>query len=163
MEKKRPTRYSSSWHDSGASIHPPRDNEVVKMQLMRDERFRVRWLLIAIDHKNIVKLVGFAESDQHFYLVYELVDRRLLGHMIEDNTSLKMTINILIGITSAITYLQDHGSLVHCDICLDNIIVQEDRRRLVGIQATWGKLPPIREIHANIRTVDIAVTFPLGS
>ncbi|VFQ85878.1 unnamed protein product [Cuscuta campestris] len=59
----------------------PKDYECLELRA----QFKNELMPKSINHTNIVKLVGYAESDTHFYLVYEKIQGRTLDQMIEGN------------------------------------------------------------------------------
>ncbi|RAL49041.1 hypothetical protein DM860_001361 [Cuscuta australis] len=102
----------------------PKDSECLELKAQFENKLKLK----SINHTNIVKLVGYAESDTHFYLVYEKIQGRTLDQMIEDQILWEGAIKILEGIACAIRYLQEHpnGPWVHCGLCPSNIVVNEN-------------------------------------
>lgn len=78
-------------------------------------------------HKNIIGLVGYSTSPDHFYLLHKLVPGHRLADISEDLTW-DNALMILKGLSSGISYLHTHsmGPYILCNIRADSILVTDD-------------------------------------
>ncbi|KMT00603.1 hypothetical protein BVRB_9g218980 isoform B [Beta vulgaris subsp. vulgaris] len=78
-------------------------------------------------HRNIIGLVGFSETKENFYLVYEMVLARPLSEVVEGLTW-EQALKVLKGTVSGLAFLHSHpeGPFVHSNICTNNILVSKD-------------------------------------
>lgn len=90
-------------------------------------QFKNELKLCSLQHRNIINLIGFSETAENFYLVYEMVQARPLSELIEGLTW-DQALKVLKGTVSGLAFLHTHpeGPFVHSSICLNNILVTED-------------------------------------
>lgn len=90
-------------------------------------QFRNELKLCSVQHRNIIGLIGFCETEEKFYLVYELVKARPLSEVIEGLTW-EQALKVLKGTVAGLAYLHGRpdGALVHCNISSDSIVVTEE-------------------------------------
>jgi serine/threonine protein kinase len=81
-----------------------RANILKEVQIMRQ-----------LDHPNIVKLVDFSESRQHYYIVLELCPGGELFHQIVRLTyfSEELSRHVIIQVANALEYLHEDKGVVH--------------------------------------------------
>ncbi|KAI8883747.1 Pkinase-domain-containing protein [Backusella circina FSU 941] len=79
-----------------------------------------------IQHKNIVRLVQFSESDDYYFLVLELCDGGELFHRIVDLTyfSEDLARHVITQVAEGIRYLHEVVGVVHRDIKPENILFE---------------------------------------
>eukprot|EP00257_Ricinus_communis_P028097 XP_025015511.1 serine/threonine-protein kinase RIPK [Ricinus communis] len=93
-------------------------------------------------HQNIIKLIGYCETQEKFYLVYAFMRN---GTVLDKLTGLdwNKTIRIIKGVACAIQKL--HGltpPLIHRDLKLDNILLDKD---FTPKLADFGRVTPEEE------------------
>ncbi|XP_074349809.1 G-type lectin S-receptor-like serine/threonine-protein kinase RLK1 [Apium graveolens] len=80
-------------------------------------------------HKNLVRLVGFCEEEQHRLLVYEYMVNGTLASLIfsREKPSWALRNHIALGIAGGLAYLHEECStqIIHCDIKPQNILLDE--------------------------------------
>ncbi|WCJ36975.1 G-type lectin S-receptor-like serine/threonine-protein kinase RLK1 [Euphorbia peplus] len=80
-------------------------------------------------HKNLVKLVGFCDEDQHRLLVYEFLSSGTLSNFLFGDTKLcwEQRTQIALGIAKGLVYLHEECTtlIIHCDIKPQNILLDE--------------------------------------
>ena len=82
-----------------------------------------------LDHPNICKIHCFAEDDKAIYIIMDLIDGCNLLQFLKDYPGVLLKNPILFWkiarhITGAIEYLHFFGKFVHCDIKLQNVMVE---------------------------------------
>lgn len=77
-----------------------------------------------LKHKNIVELLNFIESPQHYFIVLELVRGGELFHQIVRLTyfSEDLSRHVIIQVAEAIRYLHEEAGVVHRDIKPENLL-----------------------------------------
>ncbi|XP_043693348.1 G-type lectin S-receptor-like serine/threonine-protein kinase LECRK2 [Telopea speciosissima] len=80
-------------------------------------------------HKNLVKLVGFCEEQQHRLLVYEFMSNGSLASFLfgTSRPDWNQRTQIAFGIARGLTYLHEECSIqiIHCDIKPQNILLDD--------------------------------------
>ena len=86
-------------------------------------------MLASLRHKNIVKLYEVFESDNHLYLVLELLKGRSLNHVLSKRRDFpeKMVSKFCKKLLSAILYMHQKG-VTHRDIKPDNIVFKDKNK-----------------------------------
>lgn len=79
-----------------------------------------------IDHPSIVKLLSFFESDEHYFLVLELMEGGELFHQIVKLTyfSEDLSRHIIMQVAHGIRYLHEERGVVHRDIKPENLLFE---------------------------------------
>ncbi|WCJ36979.1 G-type lectin S-receptor-like serine/threonine-protein kinase LECRK3 [Euphorbia peplus] len=81
-------------------------------------------------HKNLVKLVGFCNEEQHRLLVYEFLSSGTLSNFLYGDIKLcwEQRTRIAFGIAKGLVYLHEECStqIIHCDIKPQNILLNEN-------------------------------------
>ncbi|PSR79980.1 Pkinase-domain-containing protein [Coniella lustricola] len=92
-----------------------RANILKEVQIMRQ-----------LDHPNIVKLIDFSESKQHYYIILELAPGGELFHQIVRLTyfSEDLSRHVISQVATALEYLHEEKGVVHRDIKPENILYQ---------------------------------------
>ncbi|CEG83904.1 Putative CAMK/CAMK1/CAMK1-RCK protein kinase [Rhizopus microsporus] len=92
-----------------------RANILKEVQIMRN-----------IKHKNIVQLIQFSESDDHYFLVLELCQGGELFHRIVKLTyfSEDLARHVITQVAEGIRYLHEECGVVHRDIKPENILFE---------------------------------------
>ncbi|KAF2858968.1 Pkinase-domain-containing protein [Piedraia hortae CBS 480.64] len=77
-----------------------------------------------LDHPNIVKLVDFSESREHFYITLELCPGGELFHQIVRLTyfSENLSRHVITQVAKALDYLHEEAGVVHRDIKPENLL-----------------------------------------
>ncbi|MCJ1358611.1 MAG: hypothetical protein MMC33_008611 [Icmadophila ericetorum] len=90
-----------------------RANILKEVQIMRQ-----------LDHPNIVKLVGFSESSQYYFIVLELCPGGELFHQIVRLTyfSEDLSRHVIVQVAKALEYLHEEKGVVHRDIKPENLL-----------------------------------------
>ncbi|WRT66214.1 uncharacterized protein IL334_003167 [Kwoniella shivajii] len=90
-----------------------RANILKEVQIMR-----------GIDHPGIVKLLGFFESEEHYFLVLELMEGGELFHQIVKLTYFSETLSrhVILQVAEGIRYLHEERGVVHRDIKPENLL-----------------------------------------
>lgn len=90
--------------------------------------------LTKIQHRNIVKLLGFCLHSQHSYLVYEYLGGGSLGKILQEKVKAEelkwiTRINAVKGVASALSYMHHDCSppIVHRDISSNNILMDMEQ------------------------------------
>ncbi|KAL8110337.1 hypothetical protein AgCh_026166 [Apium graveolens] len=81
-------------------------------------------------HRNLVRLIGFCEEEDHRLLVYEYMVNGSLAALIFGSAkpSWAQRIQIALGIARGLAYLHEecNTQIIHCDIKPQNILLDED-------------------------------------
>ncbi|KMT00602.1 hypothetical protein BVRB_9g218980 isoform A [Beta vulgaris subsp. vulgaris] len=103
--------------------HPRKEDQEENFQM----QFKNEMKLGTLRHRNIIGLVGFSETKENFYLVYEMVLARPLSEVVEGLTW-EQALKVLKGTVSGLAFLHSHpeGPFVHSNICTNNILVSKD-------------------------------------
>ncbi|XP_074286097.1 cysteine-rich receptor-like protein kinase 43 [Silene latifolia] len=90
-------------------------------------QFKNELKLRSLKHRNIIDLVGYCETKENFYLVYEMFQAKPLSKLVEGLTW-EQAVKILKGTVSALAFLHSHpeGPFVHSNISTNNVLVTED-------------------------------------
>ncbi|WVQ99292.1 hypothetical protein IAU59_006424 [Kwoniella sp. CBS 9459] len=90
-----------------------RANILKEVQIMR-----------GIDHPGVVKLLNFFESEEHYFLVLELMEGGELFHQIVKLTyfSENLSRHVILQVAEAIRYLHEERGVVHRDIKPENLL-----------------------------------------
>ncbi|KAK7386246.1 hypothetical protein VNO78_26327 [Psophocarpus tetragonolobus] len=82
-------------------------------------------------HKNLVRLLGFCETEQERLLVYEYMSNgtlaSLLFNVLDEKPSWKLRLQIANGVARGLLYLHEECStqIIHCDIKPQNILLDD--------------------------------------
>ncbi|WOL20704.1 cysteine-rich receptor-like protein kinase 3 [Canna indica] len=97
-----------------------------------DQFFNEINLIIGVEHKNLVKLLGCSITGPESLLVYEYVPNNSLHHFLSDDVKAKLLswrirYNIIVGTAEGLAYLHEESQLriIHRDIKLSNILLDE--------------------------------------
>ncbi|KAF9272688.1 hypothetical protein BGZ68_002209, partial [Mortierella alpina] len=92
-----------------------RANILKEVQIMRQ-----------LDHRGIIQLYEFAESDEHYFLVLELAQGGELFHRIVKLTyfSEDLARHVIVQVAQAIRYLHEEKGVIHRDIKPENILFE---------------------------------------
>ncbi|WVR07177.1 hypothetical protein IAU60_004218 [Kwoniella sp. DSM 27419] len=92
-----------------------RANILKEVQIMR-----------GIDHPGVIKLLGFFESDEHYFLILELAEGGELFHQIVKLTyfSENLSRHVILQVAEAIRYLHEERGVVHRDIKPENLLFE---------------------------------------
>lgn len=92
-----------------------RANILKEVQIMR-----------GIDHPGIVKLLSFFESDEHYFLILELMQGGELFHQIVKLTyfSENLSRHVILQVAEGIRYLHEERGVVHRDIKPENLLFE---------------------------------------
>ncbi|XP_076907998.1 cysteine-rich receptor-like protein kinase 2 [Bidens hawaiensis] len=124
-------------------------------------------IISSVDHKNLVKLIGFSCIGPESILVYEYLPNRSLNHFIFDSAKGKelnwgKRYDIIVGVAEGLTYLHENSKtrIIHRDIKAANILLdlrhdakiadfglarsfQQDKNHIsTGIAGTLGYMAP---------------------
>lgn len=79
-----------------------------------------------IDHDSIVKLVDFFESDEHYFIILELMEGGELFHQIVKLTyfSEPLARHVIVQVAEGIRYLHEERGVVHRDIKPENLLFE---------------------------------------
>ncbi|PHT55835.1 hypothetical protein CQW23_04321 [Capsicum baccatum] len=88
----------------------------------------------ALQHPNLVKLMGCCAEDNELLLIYEYMEHNSLDHALFRSEELKLRLNwltrvkIILGIAKGLTYLHEESKLkiIHRDIKPTNILLDKD-------------------------------------
>ncbi|PHU26038.1 hypothetical protein BC332_04370 [Capsicum chinense] len=91
-------------------------------------------LISALQHPNLVKLMGCCAEDNELLLIYEYMENNSLDHALFRSEELKSRLNwstrvkIILGIAKGLTYLHEESKLkiIHRDIKPTNILLDKD-------------------------------------
>lgn len=77
-----------------------------------------------LNHKNVVKLIDFKETQDHYFIVLELVPGGELFHQIVRLTyfSEELSRHVIIQVAEAVRYLHEVAGVVHRDIKPENLL-----------------------------------------
>ncbi|HAA68524.1 MAG TPA: hypothetical protein DCE55_05260 [Planctomycetaceae bacterium] len=122
------TVYSGVHTETGQNVAV----KVLSVLLGENERFRERFqieieTLEKLDHKNIVRLIGFGEHDDHLFYSMELVEGRNLQQELRTGRRFQWRDAARIGmqICDALKHAHDHG-VIHRDLKPSNLLYTSD-------------------------------------
>ncbi|CAE6395759.1 unnamed protein product [Rhizoctonia solani] len=83
-------------------------------------------IMRGLNHQSIVKLLSFSESDEHFFLVLELMGGGELFHQIVKLTyfSEPLARHVILQVAHGIRYLHEERGVVHRDIKPENLLFE---------------------------------------
>ena len=92
-----------------------RANVLKEVQIMR-----------SMDHPSIVRLISFSESDEHYYLVLELLNGGELFEQIVKLTYLseQLARHVILQVAEGIRYMHEERGVVHRDIKPENLLFE---------------------------------------
>lgn len=104
-----------------------------------DQFFNEVNLIIDINHKNLVKLLGCSITGPESLLVYEYVPNKTLHHYLSDARYAQLLTwetryNIVVGVAEGLAYLHEESQLriIHRDIKLSNVLLDENYTAKIG-------------------------------
>jgi protein kinase-like protein len=107
--------------------------KILPDDLAQQDQFRQRFVreaqtLTALNHPNIVKMIGSGDSEGIAYLAMEYIEGEELAKRLKANGALSLddTRDILIGLASALDYAHEQG-FVHRDIKPSNVMLRRSR------------------------------------
>lgn len=83
-------------------------------------------IMRTLNHPNIVKLISFTESKEHYFLVLELMEGGELFHQIVKLTyfSEELARHVILQVARGIRYLHEEKGVVHRDIKPENLLFE---------------------------------------
>ncbi|QRV73085.1 Serine/threonine-protein kinase [Ceratobasidium sp. AG-Ba] len=83
-------------------------------------------IMRGLNHQSIVKLISFSESDEHYFLVLELMGGGELFHQIVKLTyfSEPLARHVILQVAHGIRYLHEERGVVHRDIKPENLLFE---------------------------------------
>lgn len=102
--------------------HPRTTDQEADLQMQFKNELKLR----SLKHRNIIGLIGFCETKEKFYLVYEMMKARPLSEVI-DGLTWEQALKVIKGTVAGLAYLHGHpeGPLVHSNISPSNILITE--------------------------------------
>ncbi|KAG8990747.1 hypothetical protein FRB90_001629, partial [Tulasnella sp. 427] len=102
---------------------------VRKYELTQSQRANILkevQIMRGINHPNVVKLISFSESQEHYFLVLELMEGGELFHQIVKLTyfSEHLARHVILQVAKAIRHLHEEKGVVHRDIKPENILFE---------------------------------------
>ncbi|KAG9051040.1 hypothetical protein FS837_000148 [Tulasnella sp. UAMH 9824] len=102
---------------------------VRKYELTQSQRANILkevQIMRGINHPNVVKLISFTESQEHYFLVLELMEGGELFHQIVKLTyfSEHLARHVILQVAKAIRHLHEEKGVVHRDIKPENILFE---------------------------------------
>lgn len=102
---------------------------VRKFELTQSQRANILkevQIMRGMNHPNIVKLISFSESQEHYFLVLELMEGGELFHQIVKLTyfSEHLARHVILQVAKAIRHLHEEKGVVHRDIKPENILFE---------------------------------------
>ncbi|XP_071705066.1 cysteine-rich receptor-like protein kinase 2 [Rutidosis leptorrhynchoides] len=157
----------------------PNGREIAVKRLFVSHRHRARDfynevnIISSVDHKNLVKLVGFSCLGPESALIYEYIPNRSLDHFIfvkGKELNWEKRFNIIVGTAEGLAYLHENSKtrIIHRDIKAANILLdsklnakiadfglarsyQEDKNHIsTGIAGTLGYMAPEYIAHGQL-------------
>ncbi|GAA6064346.1 hypothetical protein JCM10212_004672 [Sporobolomyces blumeae] len=115
---------NSSQHAQGKHV-----GEAVKKKPRATERANILkevQIMRGLQHPGIVRLLGFQESRDHYYLTLELMEGGELFHQIVKLTyfSEELSRHVILQVAQGIRYLHEERGVVHRDIKPENILFE---------------------------------------
>ncbi|GAA5896910.1 serine/threonine-protein kinase [Sporobolomyces salmoneus] len=115
---------NSSQHAQGKHV-----GEAVKKKPRATERANILkevQIMRGLNHPGIVRLLGFQESREHYYLTLELMEGGELFHQIVKLTyfSEELSRHVILQVAHGIRYLHEERGVVHRDIKPENILFE---------------------------------------
>ncbi|PWA57665.1 cysteine-rich receptor-like protein kinase 2 [Artemisia annua] len=147
----------------------PDGKEIVVKRLFFNHRHRARDfynevnIISSVDHKNLVKLVGFSCLGPESILLYEYLPNRSLDHFIFDATRGKeldwaKRYDIILGIAEGLSYLHENSKtrIIHKDIKAANVLLDSRLRAKI---ADFGVARSYQQDKNHIISTGIAGTL----
>ncbi|KAK1438194.1 hypothetical protein QVD17_03999 [Tagetes erecta] len=120
-------------------------------------------IISSVDHKNLVKLIGFSCLGPESMLIYEYLPSRSLNHFIFDSFKGKelnwgKRYNIIVGIAEGLAYLHENSKtrIIHRDIKAANILLDS------GLNAKIADFGLARSYQQDENHISTAVAGTLG-
>ncbi|CAN6211877.1 unnamed protein product [Urochloa humidicola] len=121
-------------------------------------------ILAELQHKNLIRLLGFCSHQNDTLLVYEYIKNGSLDKFLFDDSSRGNPLNweqhhsIILGIAKGILYLHEDSSLriIHRDLKANNILLDDDMEPKI---ADFGLARLLMEGHTQSRTASVVGTL----